>query len=287
MRTIKGKTVLLTGASRGLGLLIARVLAQEGATIVGVARSSKGLEQFCSLLNGNAIAIPFDLSRVEELPILVQEVKHLAGSVDILINNAGIEKYRAFTEYSLADLQAVLSINLVAAMELTRLILPEMLRRDSGHIVNMASLAAKKGSPYNSIYSASKGGLLMWTDTVRQELVGTGVGISAICPGYVLHVGMSADTGVPISRLAGASQPWVVAKAVAKAIQHNQAERIINQDFITEGFTKLLFMIAQFSPRWVDAVYQLMGIGKLNQRRIQAQTKAAKFANPKNDCTKN
>ncbi len=287
MRTIKGKTVLLTGASRGLGLFIARVLAQEGATLVGVARSSTRLEQFCSHLGGNAIAIPFDLSHVEELPVLVQEVKHLAGSVDILINNAGIEKYRALTEYSLADLQAVLSINLVAAMELTRLLLPEMLRRGSGHIVNMASLAAKKGSPYNSIYSASKGGLLMWTDAVRQELVGTGVGISAICPGYVFQVGMSADTGVPIPRLAGTSQPWAVAKAVAKAIQHNQAETIVNQDFLTEGFTKLLFMIAQFSPRWVDAVYQWIGIGKLNQRRIEAQTEAAKFANLKNDCMKN
>jgi len=80
-----------------------------------------------------------------------------------LINNAAIEKYRSFQDYSLEDIQAILATNLVAGMELTRLLLPTMLCQGSGHIVNIGSLAAKKGHPYDSIYSASKAGLLMWS----------------------------------------------------------------------------------------------------------------------------
>ncbi|MFN6568075.1 SDR family NAD(P)-dependent oxidoreductase [Dendronalium sp. ChiSLP03b] len=274
MTIIAGQTVLLTGASRGIGMFIARALAKEKATIVGVSRSQEGLDKVSAevkALGGKWIGIPFDISKLEDLPILIQQINHLAGSIDVLINNAGLEIYKKFQDYSIAEMQSVLTVNLMSAMELCRLLLPTMLRQRRGHIVNIASLAGKKGSPYDSIYSASKAGLLMWGDSLRQELVDTGVKVSAICPGYISGQGMFADTGVPAPRLAGISKTADVANAVIRAIQQNQVEAIVNQDPIIAGMTKLLMALWQIFPRFGDTVYQWMGVAKLNQLRIENQ----------------
>ncbi|MBV8884386.1 MAG: SDR family NAD(P)-dependent oxidoreductase [Chroococcidiopsidaceae cyanobacterium CP_BM_RX_35] len=278
MTIIAGQTVLLTGASRGIGVFIARALAKEKATVVGVSRSQEGLGQVATkvkALGGQWIGIPYDISRVEELPALVEQINQLAGSIDILINNAGIEIYRNFQDYSTTDLQSVLSTNLLAAMELSRLLLPTMLSRGSGHIVNIASLAAKKGPAYNSIYSASKAGLLMWSDAVRQELAGTGVGISVICPGYISQQGMFADTGIPAPSLSGTSKPEDVASTVIRAIKQNEAEVVVNQDPMTVGTTRLLLALCQIFPGFGDKVYQWIGVTKLNQLRAEKQMRVA------------
>lgn len=274
MKTITGKTVLVTGASRGIGELICHALAKKQATVIGVARSKEGLEKVCSdikALGGRAIGIPFDLGDIQGLSRLVQHAEELTDSVDILINNAAIEKYQSFQDYSSLDLQHILSTNLLAVMELTRLLLPKMIQQGSGHIVNVASLAAKKGVPYNSVYSASKAGLLMWTDSLRQELAGTGVEISVLCPGYVSQCGMSVNTHMPIPRFAGTSTPERVAIAAIRAIEQNKAELIVNNNFISEALTKLLFAIGEFSPQSLDAVYQWLGVTKLNQKRVEHQ----------------
>ena len=273
MTKIAGKTVLVTGISRGIGVFIARELAKKQATIVGVSRSQEGLDRVCAEINAmgiKAIGISSDISKVEQLSTLVEEIQELVGSVDILINNAGIETFAAFPEYSLADVQSVLSVNLIAAMELTRLVLPNMLSQGSGHIVNIASLAAKKGEPYNSIYSASKAGLLMWANAVRQELAGTGINISTICPGYISNYGMIADTGVSAPRLAGTSQAEDVAKAVIQAIEKQQAEVIVNGNTIMQNFTKVLLATEQLFPQLGDAVNHWLEIKKLNKMRRKA-----------------
>lgn len=276
MTTVVGKTILLTGASRGIGAYIARTLAKEQATVIGVARSPQGLDEVGTEImaaGGQWIGIPFDISQTNQLSLLVDMVEKI-GSIDILINNAGIEIYRAFQDYSAADLRSVIETNLLAAMELSRLVLPSMLARHTGHIVNMASLAAKKGHPYDSIYSASKAGILMWSDALRQELIGTGVQISVICPGYVSDQGLLADTGVPAPKLSGTSTPSLVAKAVVSSIKQNKAEIIVNQDPITVSFTRGLLALWQLFPRFGDTLYKLIGVIELNQIRIKHQTKS-------------
>jgi short-subunit dehydrogenase len=273
MTSITGKTILLTGASRGIGALLATTLAQEKlVTIVGVSRSAQALAEVgaeVTAVGGRWIGIPFDISQIDQLPLLVEKIQAVIGSIDMLINNAGIEIYRAFQDYSAADLQAVIGTNLIAAMELSRLLLPSMLHQHHGHIINIASLAAKKGHPYDSPYSASKAGLLMWSDAIRQELVGTGVEVSIVCPGYVLDQGLLADTGIPAPKIAGNSTPRAVVMAVIRAITHNQAEVIVNQDWGTEMLTRLTIAIAQFNPRFGDAVAEWIGVTRLNQLRIR------------------
>ncbi|MFQ4140994.1 SDR family oxidoreductase [Chlorogloeopsis sp. ULAP02] len=272
MTIIANKTVLLTGASRGLGVYIAHSLAKEQATIVGISRSKLGLNKTrdeVKSLGGKFIGFTFDITNVEQLTLLVQHINNTVSPVDILINNTGVEIYQSFANYSLKDLQSVLTTNLLAAMELTRLVLPTMLERNSGHIVNISSLAGKKGVPYNSIYSASKAGLIMWTDSLRQELASTGINFSAICPGYISETGMTVDSGLPIPTLAGTSTPGEVAKAVIKAIQKNKAEVIINESAIAEFLTKVMFAIGQITPQFVDAVYRWIAVARLNQLRAE------------------
>jgi short-subunit dehydrogenase len=272
MTIIANKTVLLTGASRGLGVYIAHALAKEQATVIGISRSKSGLNKTrdeVKALGGKFIGFTFDIRNLENLSALIQHIYNTTTPVDILINNTGVEIYQSFTNYSLEDIQSVLTTNLLAAMELTRLLLPSMLERGNGHIVNISSLAGKKGVPYNSIYSASKAGLIMWTDSLRQELVGTGIKFSAICPGYISETGMTVDSGLPTPILAGISTPEEVAQAVIKAIQKNKAEVIINENAIAEFVTKLIFAIGQITPQFVDTVYRWVSITKLNQMRAE------------------
>jgi short-subunit dehydrogenase len=251
---------------------IAHALAKEQATVIGISRSKSGLDKTrdeVKALGGNFIGFTFDIRDLENLSALIQHIHNTITPVDILINNTGVEIYQSFTDYSLEDLQSVLTTNLLAAMELTRLLLPSMLERGNGHIVNISSLAGKKGVPYNSIYSASKAGLIMWTDSLRQELVGTGIKFSAICPGYISETGMTVDSGLPTPILAGISTPEEVAKAVIRAIQKNKAEVIINESPVAEFLTKVIFGIGQVAPQFVDAVYRWIAITKLNQMRAE------------------
>lgn len=281
MTAIAG-TVVLTGASRGIGASLARALAKEKATIVCISRSGEGLEKIAAEveeLGGKAIAIPWDISQIESLADLVSQIQQQV-SIDILINNAGIEIYKAFADYSSTELQQILTTNLLAAMELTRLMLPTMVALGRGQIVNMASASGKKGAAYNSIYSASKAGLVIWSDALRQELYGSGVSVTTICPGYVCGQGMTADSGIPIPSSAGISTPEAVTQATLKAIATKQGEVIINQDLPTEIMTKLLFALGQFAPNLGDFVYRKLGITKSNQLRIR------KSVTTKNSVTK-
>jgi len=275
MTSIKGKTIILTGASRGMGAFIARELAKKQAKVICVSRSQEGLEKICAEiddLGGKGIGIVFDISKVEIMPELMYEIKQLTGSfhVDILINNAGIEIYRAFHNYSFKEIQLVLSVNLIAAIELTRLVLPGMLNQGSGHIVNIASLVSKRGHPYDSIYSASKAGLLMWADALRQELAHTNVEVSNICPKDFSQQGLFSDTdSAPVMRDISAAEN--VAIAVYKVIENNGTQMIVNRNFFTRNIAKLKFAMEQFFPRLGDDVNQNLDTNESNQISTQSQ----------------
>ncbi|MFQ6678578.1 MAG: SDR family NAD(P)-dependent oxidoreductase [Fidelibacterota bacterium] len=263
---IKNKNVLLTGASRGIGSYIAKTLAKNGAFVIGVARSQENLNLVKKDIEnegGEFYSFPFDLNSIQALSKLVDNAKAIRGNIDILVNNAGIELYKPFQNYTANEVSDILNINLYAPMELTRLLLPSMLER-GGHIVSIASLAGKKGLPFSTPYSASKAGLIMWTDGMRQELVDTNVEISVICPGYISDTGMFFDGGVDPPPLLGSSKPQAVADAVLKAIRKNKAEIIVNH-----GPIKPLLAIGQISPKLGDAVIRIFGVPELSKKRIK------------------
>lgn len=271
MKSLVGKTVVLTGATGGIGQYIALALAKEKATIVNISRTPEKLNHLAleiESVGANVVSIPFDISRVAELPILVEQIHKQVGAVDVLINNAAVEAYRPFQHYTLNDIRNITTTNLIASMELTRLLLPEMLERNSGHIISISSGSGKKGAPFNSVYSATKAGLIMWTDALRQELFGTNVDASIICPGYT-NAGMFLAFGLPAPKLAKVSQPTDVANAIIKAIKTNQPEVMLDGPL-----TRLLFSSIQLFPEFGDRMFRWIGLAKLNKTCAENQIRS-------------
>ena len=136
---------------------------------------------------------------------------------------------------------------------------------EGGAIVNIASLAGKKGVAFNSLYSATKAGLIMWSDAMRQELKDTNVGFSVICPGFISDTGMFAESNLKPPSLLGTSKPENVAKAVIRAINSKYGKEII----INKGPIKPLLAIGQLFPLFGDKLVELFGVKKLNKKRIE------------------
>ncbi|MFN0147455.1 MAG: SDR family NAD(P)-dependent oxidoreductase [Dehalococcoidia bacterium] len=235
MRELTGRTAIVTGASRGIGPYICQVLANEGLNVVLAARSVSELDQVAASLQtrgSHTLVVSTDVADAHNRRTLVERANARFGKVDILVNNAGIEANGLFARASPAGIEQVLAVNLTAAMLLTREVLPGMLERRLGHIVSIASLAGKAPTPYGAAYAASKSGIIGFSRSLHAELRGTGVGVSAVSPGFVSEAGMfhNATERLPIkpSRLVGTSTPQQVAEAVLRAIQGNKVDVIVN-----------------------------------------------------------
>jgi short-subunit dehydrogenase len=234
IKQLTGLNAIITGASRGLGVYIAKALAEKGVNLVLIARSAEALvevqEEILSY-DVKAVSIPADLGDLRNIKALAEEAERKLGPPDILINNAGIESSIRFEEFPEEEIQSTINLNLLAPMLLTRAVLPGMLARGRGHIVNLASLAGKAGFPFETPYSASKGGLITFSHTLRAELINQPVGVSVICPGFVGEAGMYAskeNISGPAPALMKPTTPEKVAKAVVKAIQYDISELIVN-----------------------------------------------------------
>ena len=236
MRDLRGRNAIVTGASAGLGVCVARALAHEGMNLVLAARSVEALECVAVEMRGlgvKAIAVPTDVSDEEHLQRLVQCARDEFGAIDVLVNNAGIEAFRNYHEIDPVEIRRTVDVNLTAALLLTRYVLPHMLQAGRGHIVNMASIAGKHGPAYGAAYGASKAGLIAFAQALRGEYHGRGISASAICPGF------ASDGGIyeVIKRRIGRGTPWyfgsttanAVARAVVKAIQCDRPDLIVNQ----------------------------------------------------------
>ena len=270
MKELASRVALVTGASRGIGVHLARALAGERMKLVLVARSSDRLEAVAAELRSQgaeAVALPADLSRRDELEMLVQRAVERFGAIDVLVNNAGVMKTSHYHELLTEEIAAEIEMDLVSPMLLTRLVLPGMLERRQGHVVNLSSLAGKAGPPFHAPYAAAKAGLIAFTESLRQEYRGRGVSASAVCPGYVQEEGMFQElkdrTGAKTPLLIGTT-PHAVARAVVRAIRHDRAEILVNRapaaplmallELFPGPGERLLRLIGAFTPfeKWAD-----------------------------------
>jgi short-subunit dehydrogenase len=234
MKIQPGDTVLLTGASGGLGRFIAHAFVDFQVRQVLVAHPGTNLEELRREIEqrgGKATVITSDLRDAAQRRQLLQEVVKQAGPIDILINNAGVEFTSFYHELSEENIYDTLRVNLEAPMILSRLVLPQMLERRRGYIVNIASLAGKSGPALQEPYAATKAGLINFTASLRGTYRGSGVSASVIIPGFVeagIYAKLKAKSGCSAPAFIGTSPPEAVPRAIIRAIQKDLPEIIVN-----------------------------------------------------------
>ena len=189
LQNLQNKTAIVTGASRGIGKATALALATVGAkVVVNYARSSEAAEAVVKTIvdgGGNAIAFKADVSQAEEVERLIKETLAKYGSIDVLVNNAGITKDTLMMRMKLEQWQAVINLNLTGVFLCTKAVTKTMLKQRSGRIINIASVAGQMGNPGQANYSAAKAGVIGFTKTVAKELASRGVTVNAVAPGFI------------------------------------------------------------------------------------------------------
>jgi short-subunit dehydrogenase len=265
MQVNKETVCLVTGASRGIGVHIVQEFSKRGCRFVLAARDHKGLEKTAALAQKagcEALIVPGDLGDTPSLIALVQEATNHFGRIDLLINNAGVEGNYFFQDAPLDRLEWTLRININAPMALSRLVLPGMLERNHGHILNIASLAGLGPTAFGEAYGASKHAMIGFTSAMRASLQtqASAVSASALCPGYVSDVGMFADkiTNAPNAKapaFLGTSSPKEVAQAALKAVEKDLPNLIVNS-----GPLRLSLALSLIFPRFGEWLGHFLGV---------------------------
>lgn len=244
MTLVTGAVALVTGASSGIGRSVAVDLAKAGATPVLVARSKERLEQVLAEVERyhRALIWTADVRDPHALQALVRTVIDRLGRIDILVNNAGVGRYLSLLEHTGEDIEEMFNTNVFAAIRLTRLVLPHMLKSKSGHIVNVSSIAGRIGSPYHTVYCASKFALAGFTESLGFELEGTGVRLTLVNPGIV-------DTGFfshpsfqryPRAARERMISPDRVSRVIIKAIRKGKREVTVPRSYAAGIVVKAL-----------------------------------------------
>lgn len=218
---LSGKTVLLTGATGGLGRAIAEGLAGRGARLVLSSRKEAELEELAGSLPADGHrAVVCDLAEPGEGERLVAE----AGELDALVANAGLPGTGRLDTFSQEEIGRALRVNLESPIRMTRDLLPAWQERGSGHFVYVSSISGFVATARASIYAATKFGLRGFALCLREDLRNSGIGVSVITPGAIREAGMFADSGARPPAGLGTGTPEQVAKAVVEAIERNRSE---------------------------------------------------------------
>lgn len=253
MDELRGAVVVVTGASRGLGEVIAKRLAAAGCRLALVARDARKLAVVREACPGS-VAISADVTRPDDRERLLGEAERALGPIDGLVNNAGIEITEGVLHQSDAEVEATLATNLVAPIALTRLVLPGMLARRRGAIANVSSMSGKGATPYNSIYAAAKHGLNGFTASVAIELAGSGVHVGVVCPGFVSGAGMWAGTGL--------RAPWVLREVTPDAVAEGVVQVLggASEVLVTSGPIRPLLAFQELFPALKAPLMERLGI---------------------------
>lgn len=204
---IKGKVVIVTGASSGIGAATAREFGREGAKVVLAARRLERLESLAQEIVGmktgaETLPVQVDLTKLDEINSLIQKTLDKFGRIDVLVNNAGFGRIDWLEKLDpVKDIQAQFDVNVMGVIQTTRQVLPIMMKQRSGHIINMGSMAGLVGSPTYTIYSATKHAVHGFSESLRREVKPWGIDVSMVYPAGVktefqAHAGIKRKTGV-------------------------------------------------------------------------------------------
>ncbi|NEU74351.1 3-oxoacyl-[acyl-carrier-protein] reductase [Hassallia byssoidea VB512170] len=189
LRSLRGQVAIVTGASRGIGRAIALELATQGAYIIvnyaSSSRAAEALVEEITTAGGQALALQADVSQAEQVDALFNSVMEKCDRIDILVNNAGITRDTLLLRMKPEDWQAVIDLNLTGVFLCTRAASKIMLKKRSGRIINITSVAGQMGNPGQANYSAAKAGVIGFTKTVAKELASRGITVNAVAPGFI------------------------------------------------------------------------------------------------------
>ncbi|HEX7263136.1 MAG TPA: SDR family NAD(P)-dependent oxidoreductase [Candidatus Dormibacteraeota bacterium] len=257
---LKGKTALVTGASRGIGPHLASALAGRGMNLVLTGRSGSELELVAAEQRKRGVrvlTVVADLLDDDARTLLVGAAEREFGGVDVLVNNAGGDALREFDQMSTEENLAIINLNLSAPIALTHLVLPSMLRRESGHIVNISSMAGRVSFPFTEAYAAAKDGVIGFTRVLRGDYRARGVSASVLILGAIRGAGQGQRTLDDMSRPTSSFMAPVelVSKALLRALDRDRAEIVV-----MPGPGRLLRAVMDFFPGMGPWMNQQLGM---------------------------
>ena len=186
---MKEKVAIITGASKGIGKAVALILAENGFKVALAARSEELLQELKSKIDqngGDALVIPTDVSDEESVKQLIQRILEHYGTIDVLVNNAGVGYFARADEFTVDDYDNIFDVNVKGVFLATKYTVPHMISKKSGQIINIASVAGKNGFKSGTLYSASKHAVVGYTWSLREDLKEFGIKVSVVCPGSVV-----------------------------------------------------------------------------------------------------
>lgn len=238
------RTVLITGATGGLGSAFAEHFDLHNWHLVLTGRNLESLEKLASRLNDNPTLIEIDLGVPGAVPQLIHELSKRDETIDAVVNNAGFSNFGLFHEIPVEKSNEMLVVNIRTLTELTRMLLPGMVDRKSGYVLNVASTAAFMPGPYMATYYASKAYVLSFSEALAEELKGTGVNVTCLCPGPV-KTGFQKAANMEKSKLM--SGKFMGAKEV---VQAGYQGMITGKTVVIPGlFNRIQALIPRFLPR--------------------------------------
>lgn len=246
MPPLHDKLAVVTGAAGGIGAALARRLAAEGCRLVLVDLSPTPLRDLARALG--ATAHPMDVRDPAAWQDLARLVERSHGGADLLVNNAGLTIHGTFLDHSFEDLDRIVDVNLKGVLYGCRVLVPQLVARGAGHVVNVSSLAGRVAFPYQSSYCATKYAVRGFTAALRMELAPAGVGVTAVMPGAVatglLETAQSYDPRasrrIAELMLAHGARPDAVASRIVRAIERDEAEVVIGWDALLTTATETL-----------------------------------------------
>jgi short-subunit dehydrogenase len=216
---LERSTVMVTGATGGIGRAIAHALHDRGARLILTARRVDALDEIAGELGDRVEVIGADLANKPDVELLGSRTQ-----VDVLVANAALPAAGRLQTFGPRELDRALDVNVRAPMQLTLALLPHILERGNGHLVYVSSLAGKVASAGSSVYSATKFAIRGFGYSLSEELRGTGVGVTTVYPGFIRDAGMFHESGTKLPRGIGTRTPADVASAVVEGIERNRAE---------------------------------------------------------------
>lgn len=227
------KNILLTGAAGGLGQATALQLAAEGANLALLDRNADGLNQLCDQIkqtNGQAIAIINDFSDENAAEDVISDAIKKLGRIDILINSAGVLDFTQFATQNPARINQIMYVNAIVPMQLTRALLPSLIAKNAGHIVNIGSIFGSIGFPHYASYCASKFALRGFSQALRRELFDTNIKVTYIAPRAIkTPINNAASSQMMAATNTAMDEPKVVAAEIVNAIIQQKNEHFIGQ----------------------------------------------------------